>query len=147
MTKAGNCWRLISYYFMQLLRKTNLKNTIRCVRIFKQCTGQSKISQLFSFLYRVLSKYLWSFWSNFLNWLTILNIFYVALNQGIGSPLTRNLILNFKLIVPNVFFSFQTILSGMQNELFIGSNLMNAARLRQNMDLSSKVIDNKYKSR
>ena len=38
MTMAGN-WRFISYYFMQLLNKFNLKNTIQCIRIYKQCTG------------------------------------------------------------------------------------------------------------
>ena len=42
---------------------------------------------------------------------------------------------------------FPTILSGIQKEEFIGTNLMNADGLRQHMEISSTVIDNKSKSK
>ena len=38
ITVAGNYWRFISCYFIQLLNKLNLKNTVQCLKIYKQYT-------------------------------------------------------------------------------------------------------------
>ena len=48
-------FRFISDYgsffdFMQFKNKFNLKNTTRCLRIYEQDTGQSKIRQIWSYL-------------------------------------------------------------------------------------------------
>ena len=40
--KAGNCSRCISSCFMQCLNKFNLKNTMWCQTVNKQCTGLPK---------------------------------------------------------------------------------------------------------
>ena len=56
-----------------------------------------------------------------------------------GSTLTNKhvLIVNFKLIF-TTFVLFHTVLSGMQNESFNGGNRMNAAALRQSMEIKLK---------
>ena len=96
----------------RVLFKLNWKNTIRCVRIYKQCTGQTKIRLIRSLLHEVLSLFLWIFWTKLLNWITVLNISLMLFIIKMGSlrgwqpPLTckHNLILNFKLIVRNIVF-------------------------------------------
>ena len=52
----------------------NFKFGIRCIKIR---TKQSKTNQIRSFLHRGLSKFLWIFWINFWNKITILNIVFV----------------------------------------------------------------------
>ena len=44
--------------FKKILKEFNLKSTIRCVAIHKQCTNQSKICQIRSFLCEISSKIL-----------------------------------------------------------------------------------------
>ena len=55
VTTAVNYRNFISCYFKQFSNKLDLKNTIRCIRVYIQCTGQSKIDQTCSFLNSFLS--------------------------------------------------------------------------------------------
>ena len=48
-------FELLKVFFLNTL---SLKNTIGCIRIFKQYTGQSKICQTFSFIHGAISKFL-----------------------------------------------------------------------------------------
>ena len=43
---AGNCRSVISCYFLHFLNKLILKSTIRYIRIYNKCTGQSKIDHV-----------------------------------------------------------------------------------------------------
>ena len=43
--------KLLKLHFMKILIKFNMKNSVRSIRIYSQCTGQSKIGQIRSFLH------------------------------------------------------------------------------------------------
>ena len=50
---SENSWELLKfvlYYFMQFFNKFSLKNTVKCIRMCKQCTGETKIGKVGSFL-------------------------------------------------------------------------------------------------
>ena len=109
------CWIFISCNFIQILNKLKLKYTLRCIRNYKQCIEQSKIGQICSFLYRVFSKYLWIFLSNFLlnNNLNNNLKYFIYMGrilkrgiEGAASPYIQIYILiwNFKLVVPTPLF-------------------------------------------
>ena len=116
VTMARNIWSFISIWFMQFPNKFNLKNTTWCIKIHKQCTGKSKIGP---FQHGVWSKFLWKFWINFLNLLTILNILFIKYNSRRrkwgGFPLTHKYILNysaeFHSHFPQFYLRYRNILS------------------------------------
>ena len=102
-----------------------MKNTIRCMGIYKQCTEQ--IGQICSFLQGLFSKFLWMFSYNFINRIMIfkysiyanrLLIWEVERSDDSHQTSDTNifLILDFKLKIPRIFVSFPAILYRIQNE-------------------------------
>ena len=53
------CWNWLKVHvelFYAIFKKCNSKNTMQLVIVHKQCTGKSKIDQISSFLWKILSK-------------------------------------------------------------------------------------------